>query len=183
MKEVHAVKDAQDIGLISRFLERHFSSRESDVWQFGINTALRISDLLNIRFTDIQGDMLRLKEQKTGKQRSIKLNDKALAIIAKRQAQHPTDTYLFQAKSRNVKTVKPVTRQYISEAIKSAGDSLGLSLSTHSMRKTRGYHLHKSGVAIELICKMLNHSCPSVTLRYIGIEQQDIDQTYTNLVL
>ena len=181
MKEVDAVKDSQDIGLVERTLLKFFGERERDVWVFGINTALRISDLLNIRFSDIQGDTLPLREAKTGKQRTIKLNEKALQVIERRRLLG--DEYLFQANSRNVKAVKPVSRQYIARAFKDVGDHLGLNISTHSMRKTRGYHLHKSGVGIELICKMLNHSSPAITLRYIGLTQEAINSTYENLVL
>jgi integrase len=181
MNEVEAVKDSNDIGLVERTLLKFFGERERDIWVFGINTALRISDLLNIRFDDIEGDTLPLREAKTGKQRTIKLNEKALKIVERRRSLG--DEYLFQANSRNVKTAKPVSRQYAARALKDVGDHLGLNLSTHSMRKTRGYHLHKAGTSIELICKMLNHSSPAVTLRYIGITQEDIDQTYTDLVL
>lgn len=181
MNEVEAVKDANYIGLVEKTLLRFFGERERDIWIFGINTALRISDLLNIRLDDIHGDTLPLREAKTGKQRTIKLNEKALEVVNRRRSLG--DEYLFQANSRNVKAVKPVSRQYIARAFKDVGDHLGLNLSTHSMRKTRGYHLHKSGVGIELICKMLNHSSPAITLRYIGITQEDINQTYTDLVL
>ena len=181
MNEVEAVKDSHDIGLVERTLLKFFGERERDVWVFGINTALRISDLLNIRFSDIQGDTLPLQEAKTGKQRTIKLNEKAVQVVERRRSLG--DEYLFQAKGRNVKRSKPVSRQYVSNAFRDVGQHLGLKLGTHSMRKTRGYHLHQSGVGIELICKMLNHSSPSVTLRYIGITQEDINQTYENLVL
>ena len=181
MNAVEAVKDSNDIGLVERTLLKFFGERERDIWVFGINTALRISDLLNIRFSDIQDDTLPLREAKTGKQRTIKLNEKALQVIERRKKLG--DEYLFQAKSRNITKSKPVSRQFVARCFKDVGDHLGLNLSTHSMRKTRGYHLHQSGVAIELICKMLNHSSPSITLRYIGVTQEDINQTYTNLVL
>jgi len=56
-------------------------------------------------------------------------------------------------------------------------------LGTHSMRKTRGYAMHKAGHSIESIAKVLNHSSPAVTMRYIGLVQQDIDDSYTELEL
>ena len=71
----------------------------------------------------------------------------------------------------------------VAEAFRQVGEHLGMRLGTHSMRKTRGYHLLQSGISIELISRMLNHSSPSVTMRYIGITQENIDQTYVELVL
>jgi len=56
-------------------------------------------------------------------------------------------------------------------------------LGTHSMRKTRGYAMHKAGRSIESIAKVLNHSSPTITMRYIGLVQQDIDESYTELEL
>jgi len=183
MKEVHAVKEADQLRDIPRYLAKHHSQREADVWEFGINVALRISDLLAIRFDDVDGEELRIVEQKTQKTRVVTLNTKAMQIIERRKSDHPDHVYLFQSVSRNISTARPVTRQYISTAFNDVGTIVGVHLNTHSMRKTRGYHLHKSGQSIEVICKMLNHSSPSVTMRYIGIDADDVKKTYTNLVL
>jgi len=49
------------------------------------------------------------------------------------------------------------------------------------MRKTSGYAMHKAERSIESITKVLNHSSPAVTMRYIGLVQQDIDESYTEL--
>lgn len=181
MNEVDAIKDLADVNLIERTLSRFYGDRERDLWQFGLNTALRISDLLSITFDDIEADTLTLNEKKTGKRRVIKLNAKALEVIERRRK--TGDKYLFQAKAKNITRTKPVSRQHVAQAFKDVGTHLNLNLGTHSMRKTRGYHLHKQGVGIELICKMLNHSNPAVTLRYIGITQDDINRTYEDLVL
>ena len=43
--------------------------------------------------------------------------------------------------------------------------------------------MYQAGVQIETICKVLQHSTPAITLRYIGIEKQDIQDTYTALEL
>lgn len=57
-----------------------------------------------------------------------------------------------------------------------AAKELGLeNIGTHSLRKTFGYHQIKRGTNITLLMKMFNHSSESVTLRYIGITQDDMD--------
>ncbi len=58
-----------------------------------------------------------------------------------------------------------------------------IALGTHSMRKTRGYAMHKAGRSIESIAKVLNHASPSVTMRYIVLVQQAIDESYPVLEL
>ena len=49
--------------------------------------------------------------------------------------------------------------------------------------KDIGYHHYKKYNDIVLLQKIFNHSSPSVTLRYIGIEQEDIDEVYMNFYL
>ncbi len=51
------------------------------------------------------------------------------------------------------------------------------------MRKTFGYHHYKKFRDLALLQKIFNHSNPQVTLRYIGIEQDQIEDSYTNFVL
>jgi hypothetical protein len=58
MAEVQAVKDLDKVKLISHLLERRYSKQMSDIWNVGLNLALRISDLLSIKFEDIHGHRL-----------------------------------------------------------------------------------------------------------------------------
>ena len=50
------------------------------LWTFGVNTSLRISDILPIKVKDVMGDKLYLKEKKTGKHQEIALNIKFIRI-------------------------------------------------------------------------------------------------------
>ena len=56
-------------------------------------------------------------------------------------------------------------------------------IGTHTLRKTFGYHAYQQGTDVTLLQKVFNHSAPSITLRYIGITQDDIDNVYLNLNL
>jgi integrase len=184
MEEVKAVTDENTLKVIPTLLITHYSKQISNVWCFGLNTALRISDLLSIKFTDISGDRLKIIEGKTKKVADIALNHKALEIIEEIQKEFPNDTYLFQSHGKNMTgKTKPLTRQSISQALKEVGKMVGVDLGTHSMRKTRGYHLYEKTNDIARVSKMLRHSSTGVTLRYIGITQQDIDRDFTSLVL
>ena len=84
--------------------------------------------------------------------------------------------YLF--KSRNGVN-KPITRvmayMIINEACKACGiqDNIG----THTLRKTFGYHHYQTFHDVAILQYLLNHSSPSITLRYIGIAQDNVEQT------
>lgn len=180
MNEVQAVPQDQ-IANVERLLRKYDKTGlYGDVWKFGVNVALRISDLLALQMTDVAGKTeLALREGKTGKRRIVTLNPTAQAVIAKRHEANPDDVWLFQSKSNRAKgACKPVTRESVARKFKEVGDVLGFDLSTHSMRKTRGAALYQSGVRIEEICKLLNHSSPGVTMRYIGIDAATVAATY-----
>ena len=77
---------------------------------------------------------------------------------------------------------KAVSRIAVANAFKAVGDEMSLQLGTHSMRKTRGWLMYNGGASIELICKVLNHSSPAVTMAYIGITKAEVDATYHQFV-
>lgn len=186
MIEVQAIKDVDTIKLISHLLNIRVSQQMSDIWNIGINLALRISDLLSVKFSDIQDDRLLITESKTGKIASIVLNTKSKEIIQRIREQHPHHTYLFQS-HRNQQSINriphPLSRRAVSKAFALVGEELNLQLGTHSMRKTRGYHLYQATKDIARVMKMLRHSSEGVTLRYIGMTQQEVDKDYRELVL
>ena len=184
MNEVEAVKSLDEINTIHTLLNKHAGGDFGDIWKVGINVALRISDLLSIRFSDIDGPDLTLIEGKTSKSRTIRLNDTVLGIIADRKAKYPDHMYLFQSQSNRGKAlIKPYHRSSVARKFAEIGDIMNIKLGTHSLRKTRGYMLHKGGKSIEQICKVLNHSSPVVTMAYIGLTKEETLQTYDDFEL
>lgn len=69
----------------------------------------------------------------------------------------------------------------LKKACKDAG--LQEKIGTHTMRKTFGYHHYKKFKDVAMLQKIFNHSSPIITLRYIGIEQDQIDESYNNFIL
>ena len=192
MREVEAVKTTEQ----RQQVEAHLADQGAiyaDLWKIGVNTALRISDLLSLTMDDVRAlttdqPALNIIEQKTGKPRRIVVNQTALEVMQRRSAEHPGDVWLFQSGAVNRDRrgpPKPVNRRSVSRVFEQVGQRVApkVALGTHSMRKTRGYAMHKAGRSIESIAKVLNHSSPAVTMRYIGLVQQDIDESYTELEL
>jgi len=192
VQEVEAVKTSEQ----RQQVEAHLAGQGviyADIWKVGVNTALRISDLLSLTMDDVRGldaeqPSLQIKEQKTGKQRKIVVNQSALGVMQRRLTDHPDHQWLFQSDAANRnrrQPPKPINRRSVSRVFERVGQKVApkVALGTHSMRKTRGYAMHKAGRSIESIAKVLNHSSPAVTMRYIGLVQQDIDESYTELEL
>lgn len=154
------------------------------LFKFGLNTGLRISDILPIKIKDIFNssgeyqDYLTLKEKKTGKQKKIKLNDalrKAISSYKTQQGLTP-ESYLFASpKGDHIKRIQAY------RVLKEAANICGIeNFGTHSLRKTWGYWTYKmSKHNIGLIMDTFNHSSQSITLRYIGINQDQKDELYS----
>jgi len=174
----------QEISLVSAMLEKRYPKVYLDVWRIGLNLSLRIGDLLAIRYKDLdtKNRALTLREAKTGKLKHIRLNSAALEIIDKRRRLYPSDTWLFQAHNTR-SSDQPITRGSVSRVFKEAGDWLGLTINTHSMRKSRGKAMFDDGLPLELIAKTLNHSSTTETLRYIGITKEQVLQTFDDYQL
>ena len=154
------------------------------LFKFGLNTGLRISDILPVKFKDVCNeygefrDYFILKERKTGKEKKIKLNKalrKAIEAHAKDKNLTP-DSYLFSSKKG-----KHLGRIQAYRVMKEAARIVGIeNFGTHSLRKTWGYWTYKmSKYNIGLIMDTFNHSSPHITLRYIGINQDQKDELYS----
>lgn len=186
MAKVEVIKDLRKVRIISQLLEVRCSKQMADIWNFGLNVALRISDLLSIRFSDVNGEKLSLISGSTGKVTEIRLNRKAILLINEIRLRHPTHIYLFQS-YRNQQSInriaRPLTRKAVTKAFKLVGDELGIQLGTQSMRKTRGYHLYKKTNDIAKVMQMLEQKNKTIALRYIGIEAQQLDDDSNELLL
>lgn len=189
MNEVGAIKDRKQIDKVKAVLRKN-SFRDYLLFVMGINTGLRISDLLNLTFKDVLddagaiSDTIKVKEKKTGKTKTFFVNEtvkKALHEYMKDVDVTPLG-YLFPSRKGDN---QPITRI---QAYRIINDACGLakikgSIGTHTLRKTFGYWAYKQGIDITLLMKIFNHSAPSITLRYIGITQEDINNVYVNLNL
>ena len=183
MHAVNALNKAE-IHMLHTLLSNKHGQLYADIWKIGVNLSLRISDLLALKYSDLNLEQreLTLTEAKTQKTKRIRLNKTAVDAILKRKDTHHEHIYLFQIESNRMKS-QPVSRVSVSRVFKAAGDSLGFSINTHSMRKSRGKAMFNDGVSIEVIARVLNHSNTTSTLRYLGITQEEVMKTYDDYEL
>ena len=188
MKFVEPIRDRKKIDTMKKLL----SDKPRDYLMFviGINTALRVSDLLELKYRDVmdsEGNLhthFELKETKTKKNNKIAMTkgvQKALKDYIETNYKGDLDHYLFQSRKGNN---KPINRKTAWNIINDTAKSIGLkNIGSHSLRKTFAYHQYKMGTDIVLLQDMLNHSAPSVTLLYIGITQDEKDRAVKALDL
>ncbi|MFD2444619.1 tyrosine-type recombinase/integrase [Bacillus sp. CGMCC 1.16607] len=176
MEYVEALRDIMQINSIKKYLKKH-SERDYVLFVFGINTGLKITEMLDIKVGDLLESTDCVKNfylyPHNEIMKEIYLNTKVKqAILHYVQHQHlSNEDFLF----KSTKTDKPITRQQAYRIIHQAAESIGIEgkIGTNSMRKTFGYHAYKRGIAISLLQKHFNHSTPSETLKYLGISKDE----------
>lgn len=188
MKTTEPIRDKKQITELVEYYLKRGQIRNHVLIVMSIHTALRISDLLMLRWDDVydfrSGRIRRriaLAEKKTGKSKSIALHANIIAALQLYADTAKPDGFLFE----NPRTGKALSRTQAYRIIRAAAEALGFPtrVSCHSLRKTFGYHQWKDGTDPELIMKIYNHSSRAITSRYLGITQDDIDAVYLSINL
>lgn len=179
MNVVQPIKKIEDIQKIKKYLAK--KPRDGLLFSFGINTGLRISDILSLDVWDVKGrDYIEIREKKTNKYKKFPLNrflKEEIELFVKNKL--PEQPLFYTQKHCRLDR----TQAY--RILNKASQAVGVKerIGTHTLRKTFGYHQYKKYNDIVLLQKIFNHSSPLVTLRYIGIEQDTIDESYRNFYL
>lgn len=210
--EVYAFKTKEEIKAMIDVFDKHIEEATNDnqrmiayrnkmLFVIGINVGIRASDLRELKwsfFFDVNADgTLKFKEfykfipkktKKTRKYVRINFNDAVKKIINAYIAEYPIkdmDDYLFPSRKGNNPVSVAGLRMIIKDAAKEAG--LNGNYGTHSLRKTFGKMMYegsndKSGMLV-LLSTIFNHSSVSITERYIGITNEEIEDAFMNLNL
>ncbi len=191
MNYVQPIRDRKRISAIKGNLKKR-DPRDFLLFTLGINTGLRISDILRLKVEDVKEhtgeirEILDLKEKKTKRQRFIYINDEvknALEYFFDKTRLYDRDRYLFV--SEVTKENKPISRVRAWQLIQSWCQEVGIKgrVGTHTLRKTAGYHMRMSGVALELIQEVLGHKSILMTKRYLGITDDEVAKVLKNFNL
>lgn len=151
------------------------NDRDYMLFLLGIHTGLRISDLLRLRVRDVKDKShINLTERKTKKPRKILIN-KELKMELKcycKGKQHYE--YLFQSREGGN---NHITRTRAYQILLDTGDVFGLHISCHTLRKTFGYTHYQQNKDVVYLMEIFNHATPRITLRYIGVMQDELDKS------
>jgi integrase len=173
---VEPIRQIKDIKRIKRNLKD--KPRDLLLFTLGINNGLRIGDLLKLKVQDVKdlqpGEGFTIKEQKTNKSNIVMVNKEVRRTLAVYLDEVKPNDEDFLFKSRIGKN-QPLNKSYVNSLVKKWTADLKGNYGTHSLRKTFGYIQRKVfGTSFEVICKRFNHSNPSITMRYLGIEDKEV---------
>lgn len=180
MNVVEPIRDKKRIRKVERFLAKR-NPRDLLLFVMGTNTGLRVSDILALDVEDVKNkDFIDIIEKKTGKHKRFPINEKIKTLIhnytINKKAEEPLFTTIYHNR---------MERTYAYRIVNKACKKIGMQerIGTHTMRKTFGYHHYHKFRDVALLQKIFNHYSPSVTLRYIGIDQEEINNSYLSFIL
>jgi integrase len=189
MEYVQPIRDKKKIQQVKAILKGQ-NCRDYALFTLGINSGLRVSDLLSLKVSDVLDDKgkikdrITLREKKTGKVKDFPVGETAKKALREYLGEKNLnkEDYLFPSRKKGN---GPITRIQAYRILNKAARLAGIEerIGTHTLRKTFGYHAYKMGLDLSVIQKLLNHSSPAVTLAYIGITQDDLDNVYMSLNL
>jgi integrase len=177
-KTVEPIRFLKDIRAISDTLKK--SPRDHLLFVMGINNGLRVGDLLRLKVEDVKylkpEDSIIIMEQKTKKKNVLKINKAVYKVLQTylEVLEPDDDEFLFASRKGGAALTVPS----VNRLIKSWANRINLKgrYGAHSLRKTWGYiQRMRYGTPIEIICKRYLHSSPTVTMRYLGIQDKEVD--------
>lgn len=181
IKDVQPLRSKQQIEDMKWSLRKWCGERDYILFLIGINTGLRIGDLLKLKVSDVkQKKKIVIQEGKTKKTRAVNLTniyDEIQEYIKGKK----NDEWLFPSRKGD----KPITPTQAYRQLNKAAEMVDIveGIGTHTMRKTFGYWFYKKTKDIATLQAILNHSHPAITKRYIGITQEEIEKELEDFVL
>ncbi len=179
-KKAEPIKNRKDIEKIEQYLKLH-NKRDYVIWVLGMNSGLRVSDIVGLNVSDVVNKThITIVEKKTQKLKSFYINDKLKRVLKDFIKGKNLEEPLFLGKQGKRLDRSQVYR-FIVRACKENG--ITAHVSTHTMRKSFGYHHYQKFKDPIVLQKIFNHSSQRITLMYIGVEQDEIDFSYKNFEL
>ncbi|WP_108802128.1 site-specific integrase [Aquimarina sp. Aq107] len=187
--------DEKEISHIESLELEHYSPiwHTRNVFLFSFYLAgIRISDVLNVRWSDIQDDRIIYRMNKNNKVDSLKLSEKVKSIINYyRHDKKSKHDYIFpELKKANQKDLKDINakvktavkkfNKYLKEIAKQA--EIDKKVTTHIARHSFG-NIAGDKISPQMLQKLYRHSHLSTTIGYQGnFIHKDTDEALDNVI-
>lgn len=134
---------------------------------------LRIGELINLKIGDFDFErkMLKVRQGKGKKDRTVSLSPKIYGLINDYLRTYQPKEYMFNGQKGGQYTSSSV-RRFLSKATSKAG--IKKQVSPHTLRHTYATHLLESGVDLKYVQELLGHSRPETTQIYLHVTQKKL---------
>ena len=183
LKTKYQIKQVRD--LIENYTREPL--RNKIIFNIGINNGIRTGDIVKLKIKDVYNkDYARIRESKTGKTRDIRLNvagikeDIIKYVGAKKWND---DDYLFTSHKDPRKPISTTAVYRIFKRLNAVSGGQLPHFTAHSMRRTFGYFYYKNTHDIATLMQIFNHSSQAITMRYIGMDREELKKNLKDFVL
>jgi len=178
VKQSKQLLNACDVGAL-------FYTRDKCILTFFLNCGLRLSELCNIKITDIRNDKL-VVLGKGQKERDVYLNDDCIKVINEyledRQYYNidgEEKEYLFITKFKKrigKQAVELIVKKYLNKA-----ELKDKKYSTHKLRGSFCTNAYRKGAGIKELMILMGHSNIGTTERYIDYNEDELKSAVKNI--
>ncbi len=172
MSTMQPIREPEKIQRMKTYLKED-SERNYMLFLLGTAVGLRISDILQLKKEDVMGKYIHVKEIKTEKMKRVIIPPYARREVKAYIDRLEDHEYLFQSREG---VNQPIHRSTAYRLLRRAAEACNVDeFGTHALRKTFGYHFYNQTKDVATLQTLFNHSHPETTLRYIGINQDKLD--------
>lgn len=183
-KNISTKSDFMSIDECQRLAD-NLKNDDKPIWELyirlSISTALRVSDILSMRWEDVFSNRVMITEKKTKKKRKLFLSDDIISTAKEASFYSARNSgFIFINRKGDV-----LSRQYVNQTLKKFKAKYDLQVenfSTHSLRKSfcRDFweQENRSEGALIILSQILNHRDVGTTRIYLGISDEEIDDVY-----
>jgi len=158
---------------ISRIISVTSNLKHKSILVTIYSCGLRLSELLNLKITDIQSDrhLLLIRDAKGNKDRTTILSETTINLLRKYYLSYRPKVYLFESPNGgrySCKSVQSIVKHALSMA------QIDRPASTHTLRHSFATHLLENGTDLRYIQMLLGHSSPKTTEIYAHVSTKSL---------
>ena len=161
----------EEIARLHRALDgqaRRSNRQQADVIRLLLLTGCRRGEIVRLRWSEVQGDMLMLADSKTGP-RKVPLNSQARRILERQpRGESP---FVFPSPRNPCRPRHPDLGLWYRVRKKAGIEDVRL----HDLRHTVASHAVMNGVPVPVVSRLLGHSNVRMTLRYAHLGDREIE--------
>jgi site-specific recombinase XerD len=166
---------------LNTIVDKEKDSLLKNIYLFGFNTGMRISEILNLEWSDLDltQNIIRVRNKesfttKSKRERVIPIGKVVLEIInsIKENPENINSKYIFNKAGDRLNSV------FISKKFKKCVRLANLSESIHfhTLRHSFASHLVQKGTSLYILSKLLGHQQSSTTQKYSHLNNQSLNQ-------
>ncbi len=163
----------EEVRRLHRELDRHAGdrpsrARQADIIRLLLLTGCRKSEIRTLRWRDVDGQVLNLRDAKTGP-RQVILSAPARAIVQRQPRSE--SAYVFPSPSNPDRPLSRNLSLWLSVRKEAGIEDVRL----HDLRHTFASHAVLQGVPLPVVSRLLGHRHPSMTLRYAHVGDRETE--------